>query len=85
MTEQEADLLDRIMTDIFNESPTLKRLFEESVYQEGIGSECLTFSYQAYRLSLELKILPKVVTKKTEKLTGKEARKLFPKLKKTNL
>ena len=62
MTEQEADLLDNIMTDIFNESPTLKRLFNESVYQEGIGSECLIFTYKNYKLKLLLKIMSKLKT-----------------------
>ena len=59
MTEHEADLLDDIMADILAESPTLKRLYEESPYRE-MGGNFLIFTYKNYKLKLWLKIMSKL-------------------------
>ena len=59
MKEHEADLLDDIMAKILEESPTLKRLFEESPHQE-MGGDFLIFSYKNYKLKLWLKIMSKL-------------------------
>ena len=83
MTDSEFKQAEEILHAIQNE-PTMNRIFCETPYYE-MGGDFIVFQLRDIVWKLELTIASKADVKKAEKLSGKDARKLFSKPKNTKL
>jgi len=83
MSNKEHEQAEELLHAIQNE-PTMFRIFSESPRYD-FGGSFIVFDLKGIRWKLALTIVKRNVVKKTEKLTSKEAKKLFPKPKNTKL